>query len=513
VAQTTGQRASQVEPAPSAPGATSGALTLMALAIAGLVASLQQTLVLPLLPRLMQDFHASVSQVTWVFTATLLAGAVATPLLARFGDMYGKKKMIIVAMVALVFGSVVCAVSNSLGLLVVGRALQGASAALIPLAIGTIRDTFPRERVMAAIGVVSATLGVGGTVGMLVTGVIAQHTDSYRPIFWIATGAAAAGLLLVAAFAPEVGTKAGGRPDVLGAVLLGSWLVCLLLAVSEGGDWGWTSGTIIGLFAGAVVLCAVWVLVELRVPDPLVRMSLLVGPRSLTANVASVLLGFAMFGGFTLISNFVQSPKARLGYGLSGSVLDVGLYLLPSTFAMMLFSALAGRFEKRLGAAYTLAIGSVFVAASFGWLVASHSHVYDVLLYSAVMGIGIGIGYAALGTLAVQHVPLSQSGIASGINTLVRTVGGSVAGAVTASLLSANVIKGTAIPSLHGYVLSFVIVAVGGTLAAAVAIVHAVAYRHGRAQVRDEAELPSSVGAELAALAGDYGDVPNLHRP
>ncbi|BCB90756.1 MFS transporter [Phytohabitans suffuscus] len=486
--------------------AASGGLTLMALAVAGLVVSLQQTLVLPLLPRLMRELDASVTAVTWVFTATLLAGAVATPLLSRFGDMYGKKKMIIVAMVTLVAGSVVCALSTSLGVLIAGRALQGVSAALIPLAIGTIRDAFPRERVMSAIGIVSATMGVGGTVGMLVTGVVAQHSESYRPIFWIGTAAGLLGLLLVATFTPDVGTRAGGRPDVLGALLLAAWLVCLLLGISEGGSWGWGSGRTAGLFAAAAVLCAVWVLVELRVREPLVRMGLLVGPRSLTANLASLLLGFAMFGGFTLISNFVQTPEDQLGYGLSGSVLDVGLYLLPSTFGMMLFSTLAGRFERRLGTAYTLAIGSLLVAASFVYLSISNGHVYDVLIYSGVMGAGIGIGYAALGTLAVQHVPMSQSGIASGINTLVRTVGGSISGAVTASLLTSHVIEGTQAPSLDGYTLSFVVVAVGGAVAAAVALVHGLAYKHDRAHERPVSEMDTSPSAELAAVVGEYGD-------
>jgi MFS family permease len=487
--------------------AASGRLTLLALAIAGLVVSLQQTLVLPLLPRLMRELDASVSAVTWVFTATLLVGAVATPLLSRFGDMYGKKKMIMVAMVALVGGSIVCALSSSLGVLIAGRALQGVSAALIPLAIGTIRDAFPRERVMSAIGIVSATMGVGGTVGMLVTGVVAQHSESYRPIFWIGAAAGVVGLALVGAFTPRVGTRTGGRPDVLGAFALAAWLVCLLLAISEGGSWGWGSGRTVGLFAAAAVLCAVWVLVELRVREPLVRMGLLVGPRSLTANLASLLLGFAMFGGFTLISNFVQTPEDQVGYGLSGSVLDVGLYLLPSTFAMLLFSMLAGRFERHLGTAYTLAIGSVLVAASFVYLAVSNSHVYEVLIYSGVMGAGIGIGYAALGTLAVQHVPMDQSGIASGINTLVRTVGGSISGAVTASLLTSRVIEGTDVPRLDGYTLSFAVVAVGGAVAAAIALVHGLAYKHDRNHERPVSDFDTSASAELAAVAGDYGDV------
>jgi MFS family permease len=488
-------------PTPAKQGASTG-LTLLALSIAGLVASLQQTLVLPLLPRLMTEFNASVSSVTWVFTATLLAGAVATPLLSRFGDMYGKKKMILLAMGALVVGSVIAALSNSLGVLIVGRAVQGISAALIPLAIGMIRDTFPRQRVMGAIGIVSATLGVGGTIGMLVTGVIARQTDSYRPVFWVATAAGAVGLLLVAFFAPRGSARAGGRPDIFGALVLAGWLVCLLLAISDGNSWGWGSQRIVGLFIAAAVLCALWVIIETHVREPLVRMNLLVGPRSLTANLASILLGFAMFGGFTLISNFVQTPKAQVGYGMSGSVLDVGLYLLPSTAAMLIFSMLAGQFARRLSAAYILGIGAAFVAASFVWVTIAHNHGYDLLIFSALMGIGIGIAFAALGTLAVQHVPLTQSGIASGINTLVRTVGGSIAGGTTASILASNTINGTTVPSEHGYVLSFAIVAIVAGAAAAVALVHALLYRRTPVGGQTVPELGTSPVNDGPAVSG-----------
>ena len=455
----------------------SAALVLTALAIAGLVVSVMQTLALPLLPEFMRAFHTSVSAVTWVFTATLLAGAVATPLLSRFGDMYGKKKMILIAMALLVAGSVVCAVSGSLAVLVAGRALQGVSSAMIPLAIGVIRDTFPRERITTAIGIVSATLGVGGGLGMLVTGIIAEHTTSYRPVFWISAVLGAIGLILITMLAPAGGRRAAGRPDLAGAVLLAAWLVCLLLAISEGPSWGWgTTGTI-GLFAAAVAGCALWVVLELRIREPLVRLTLLVGPKSLSANLASMLLGFAMFAAFTLFTNLVQTPRAQFGYGLSGSVLDVGLYLLPATVGMLIFSALAGRFERKLGAAYTLAIGSLFVAASLVWLAVSNSHVYDVVASSALQGVGFGIGYAALGTLAVQHVPMDSTAIASGVNSLVRTTGGSIGAAVVASVLASDIIHGTIVPTLHAYVISYAILAVGGVLAAAAAAWNGLRYR------------------------------------
>ena len=400
-------------------------LTLLALSVSGMVASVQQTLVMPLLPQLMRHFNASVASVTWVFTASLLAGAVATPLLSRLGDMYGKKNLVMITMSLLLAGSIVCALSNSLGVLIAGRALQGASTALIPLAIGMIRDSFPREKVTSGIGIVSATMGVGGSMGMIVTGLIAESTDSYRPEFWIAAALAALGMVLIAVSAHDVGTRTGGRPDFLGATVLGGLLVCLLLAISEGNDWGWASGGVLALFGASLMLTVAWVVIEMRVPRPLVRLGLLVGRQSLSANFASLLLGFSMFAAFTLISTFVQTPKS-VGYGLGGNVLDVGLYMLPSTVTMLIFSALAGRIAGRIGAAYSLALGSVFAGLSYLWLAVSHAHTYDMLGFSAVQGIGFGIAYAALGTLAVQHVPMDQSGIASGVNSLVRTTGGSV---------------------------------------------------------------------------------------
>ncbi|NGO06877.1 MFS transporter [Streptomyces sp. HC44] len=459
-------------PAVARPG-----LTLLALGTAGLVVSLQQTLVLPLLPRLMETFDTSVSAIAWVFTATLLAGAVATPLLSRFGDMYGKKKMITLTMALLVAGSVICAVSDSLPVMIVGRALQGTAAAVIPLAIGIIRDTLPREKVTAGIGIVSATMGVGGALGMLVTGVIAENTDSHHPVFWLSAAMAVVGLVFVVVCTRESGTRTGGRPDLLGAGLLAGFLICLLLAVSQGNSWGWSDAKTLALFAGAAVLCAVWVLVEQRVREPLVQLRLLVGPKSLSANMASMLLGFAMFASFTLVSNFIQTPESQVGYGLSGSVLDVGLYMLPSTVTMLVFSALAGHFEAKLGAARTLGIGSAIAALAYIWLALQHGSGADILIFSAVQGMGIGIAYAALGTLAVQHVPMDQSGIASGINTLVRTAGGSIASAATSAILAAEVIKNTSVPSVDAYVICFVIAGVAAGLTAVIAAAHGIKHR------------------------------------
>ncbi|WP_405489668.1 MFS transporter [Nocardia sp. NBC_00511] len=447
-------------------------LTLLALCAAGLVVSLQQTVVIPLLPRMIVQLHTDVAGVTWLFTAALLSGAVATPLLSRFGDMYGKKPMVMVAMGLLVTGSVICALAGSLPVYIVGRALQGISSALIPLAIGIIRDTFPRERLVSAIGIVSGTMGIGGTVGLLVTGLIADHTQSPHPVFWLTAGLGVLATVLIQVSAKNNGVRHGGKPDFIGAGLLAGLLVCLLLAISEGPRWGWGSGSTLALFAAAAAFAAVWVFAELKIEQPLVRLQLLVGPQSLSANLASFLLGFSMFGAFTLVSNFIQTPADKVGYGLSGTVLSVGLYGIPSAALMTFFSFNTGRISAKIGPAYTLSIGSAFAGLSMGWLAVSHGSGTDMIIANVLQGTGFGIGYAALGTLAVQHVAMSESGIASGINSLVRTAGGSIAGAVTGSILTAHVISGGHVPTESAYVASFATLAVGAFGAAAVALWH-----------------------------------------
>ncbi|WP_405133324.1 MFS transporter [Nocardia sp. NBC_01388] len=453
------------------------ALTLLALSAAGLVVSLQQTVVIPLLPHMMVQLGTNAAGIQWLFTAALLSGAVATPLLSRFGDMYGKKRMVLIAMGLLILGSVICAFATSLGVYIIGRALQGTASAMIPLAIGILRDTFPPEKMVTAIGVVSGTMGVGGTVGMLMTGVIADHTTNPHPVFWVTAGLGVLAAVLIQFTAKDTGVRHGGSPDYVGAALLGGLLITLLLAISEGPAWGWNSGSVLGLFGAAIALTVVWVFVELKVKQPLVRLPLLVGPKSLTANLISLLLGAALFGSFTLVSNFVQTPADKVGYGLSGSVMAVGLYGIPSALLMTVFSFRTGKIAARIGAAYTLAIGSAFAAASMLWTAGFHEHGWQMVVTNVLQGTGFGIGYAALGTLAVMHVPMSESGIASGINSLVRTAGGSIAGAVTGSILTSQVIAHTHVPTLHAYVLSFTLLGIAALLAAIVAVLHGL--RHG----------------------------------
>ncbi|MBX6769466.1 MAG: MFS transporter, partial [Actinomadura rubrobrunea] len=254
-------------------------------------------------------------------------------------------------------------------------------------------------------------------------------------------------------------------PDVLGAAFCAGALVCLLLAITEGEDWGWTSARVVGLLVAAVVLFAAWVVLERRTADPLVDIGMLAHPGTIGASLASFLSGFALFAGFTLLPKFVQTPP-EAGYGFGASVLMSGVYLLPMTVLMLVVSPLAGGLVRRTSAATMVAAGSVVAALANVYLILRHGHEYDIYIATFLLGLGVGLSFAALGTMAVEHVDRSKTAVASGVNSLVRLVGGSIAGSVAAAILTSETIGGTDVPSVDAYEISFAVSAVAGGLAA-----------------------------------------------
>ncbi|MDF5757799.1 MFS transporter [Spongiactinospora sp. TRM90649] len=431
---------------------------VVTLAIATSIAALQNTAVLPLLPSLQRDLNETLPAVTWTLTISLLVSAVATPLLSKLGDMYGRRLVIIGALALLTAGSVVAALAPSLPWLIAGRVLQGFVAALLPLSIGIVRDLLPPEQLATGIGVLSATMGVGGGGGMVMAGLV---SGDYHTLFWIITVLGVVLGALVLALVRDTGTPGRGRPDLLGALLMTVGLVALLLAISQGRAWGWTSPAVLGLLAVVVVSAVAWVAVERRVAEPLVEMSMLTHRGTVGATVSSMLLGFAFFGGMTGISNFTQAPEGA-GYGFGASTLEVGFFLLPITVVMLVISLFSGRLMRRFRASSMVSAGSAIVAVGALWLVLWHGTAFDIYLASSVLGLGIGIGYAALGTMAVEHVEPGKTALAAGVNALVRIFGGCVSGAAVAAILAA-------LPGESGYRWVFVLTALGALAASAFA--------------------------------------------
>ena len=438
--------------------------------------ALQQTMVVPALPVFQRDLHTTTTWATWVLTVFLLVASVATPILGKLGDQYGKERLLTISLTIFLAGCIGSAAAWNIWSLIAFRAVAGAGAAVFPLSFAIIRDEFPPEKVGVGIGLVSAVFGVGGGFGIVFSGVIVDNF-SWRWLFIVGALGVAASVVLAHRFVPESPIKTPSRVDVPGAVLLSVGLIALLLALSEGESWGWTGGRILGLFGAALVVLVVWGLVELRVPEPLIDMRVLAQRPVLFTNLTAIISGFAMFGTFVLIPNFVETPRGlshslarAVDYGFGASATKAGLYLLPSSIVLLFAGPIAGLLGRRLGFKWPLALGMLLVAAASASFAAFHSRPWEILAAMPLLGIGVGFAFAAMATLIVEAVRAEETGVATGMNTVMRTVGGVIGGQVGAALLTAYTIRGTAVPSVTGYEATFGVCAVAAFFGAALAV-------------------------------------------
>jgi len=460
--------APQSTPAP--PSTARARLELLVVGVGALVVSLTQSLLVPVLAILPGDLHTASANVEWLLTATLLVGAVAVPLFGRLGDMFGKRLLLLVALGALTIGSLLDALTDNVGLLITGRAIQGLSLAAIPLGISLLSSLLPRERVAAAIALISSMLGVGGALGLPLAGVVVEHAD-YHMLFWITMAAGAASFASTALIVPEAADRPGGRVDLLGALLLTAALVALLLPLAQGSAWGWSSVRTLGLLAASVLLLIAFVAFELRIRQPLVDVRATARKPILLTNTASLMFGFALFASLIGTASYVQEPR-QTGYGFESSVVVAGLCLLPSGLLMLLLAPVAARLIASIGAHRTLALGAIIVAA--GWLlrIVATESIWYVVLGSTVVGAGTGIGYAAMPALINRNSPRSELAAANGLNSLSRSLGSSLASAIGGSLLTVSTVTvaGLALPSLTAYRALFAICAAAAGGAAVIAL-------------------------------------------
>jgi EmrB/QacA subfamily drug resistance transporter len=451
-------------------------VTLAILTLAGIAFALQQTMVIPALPTLQRDLHTTTAWVTWVLTIFLLVASVATPILGKLGDQYGKERLLVISLAAFLVGSIGCAAAWNIWVLIAWRAVQGLGAAVFPLSYGIIRDEFPREKVGVAIGLVSAVFGIGGGFGIVLSGVIVDNV-SWRWLFIVGAVGIAIALVLVHRFVPESPVKTPSSVDFVGAVLLSGGLIALLVALTEGENWGWMSSKTLGLGAAALILLVAWGIAELRVRDPMVDMRMLARREILFTNITALISGFAMFGTFVLVPNFVEMPhglsnsvQRAVDYGFDASATKAGLYLLPSSIALLFAGPLAGVFGRRTGFKWPLAIGMVLVGLSAASLAEWHDEPWHILVEMFVLGVGVGFAFAAMATLITQAVRPTETGVATGMNTVMRTVGGVVGGQVGAALLAAYTIRGTNVPSEDGFTIAFAIAAIAALVGAGFAV-------------------------------------------
>ncbi|MEU0492686.1 MFS transporter [Nocardiopsis sp. NPDC006139] len=423
-------------------------LTTGVLTLCGMIVSLQQTLVIPLLPDLPRILGVSADDASWLVTATLLTGAVATPIVARMADMYGKRRMLLVSLAVMTAGSLIAAVGGGFVPLLVGRAMQGFGTALIPVGISIMRDQLPRERLAGGIALMSATLGIGGALGLPLSGVL-YGAFGWTSLFWSTAAVGAVLTLLIRLAVAESPQRSPGRFDVLGALVLSVVLVGLLLVLSKGAAWGWGGPRVLVLTGVSLLFLALWIPLQLRTRAPMVDLRTAVLPPVLLTNIASYFTGFAMFLNGLVLTQELQVP-AETGYGLALPVVTAGLLMVPSGLMMLVFSPVAGRMLDRWGGKPTLLFGLAVMGLTYLGRVLAPGSLANAVLGSTLVSVGTAVSFAAMPVLIMGAVPRGATASANGINSLVRSLGTSSASAVLALLFASLTVTVDGVPYPSG---------------------------------------------------------------
>ncbi|WP_233521887.1 MFS transporter [Streptomyces triticagri] len=444
-------------------------MLLPSLMFMALSVSVISTLGAPMVPTIAREQQVSLGAAQWTLTVTLLAGAIAGPVLGRLGDGPRRRGAIQGALACVLVGSVLAAAAPAFWLLMAGRSLQGVGMGLMPLAISVARDHLPAERMRSGIASLSVTTSVGAGLGYPVTGMIAQHLD-YRAGFWFAALLSALALGLVTWVVPTGSSTPGRRLDTVGAVLLCTGLATVLLALSQGSVWGWASPATLGCLAGAVSAFALWVVSALRVGHPLVDIRLVRNRAVLAANVTALLMGIGMFGVLSLVTLYTQVP-ASAGYGFQLSLTATGLILLPLSLGSITANRAASALVSRIGLNRVLPLGALLVCADLVLLAVWRDHLGILVLGTFLLGNGVGASYAVMPLLIVRHVPPSETGSATGFNQVLRVVGGSVGSATVSAILLAHTPAGGETPDSGAYTLALLVTAGAAFLGVVTAVV------------------------------------------
>ncbi len=449
---------------------------LGALTVAGGSFALMQAIVVPALTPIQTDLDTTTAWVGWTVSIYLLAASVATPILGRLGDQFGKDRMLLVTLGLFTLGSLLAMVAWDIWSLIAFRALQGMGGAVYPLCFSIIRDEMSPRRMGVAMGLISAMLGVGGGMGLVVSGLITDHA-SWRWLFLVGVVFGLIGLALTRRFVPPSPHRAPASVDIPGAVLLSLGLVSLLVALTEGNPWGWTSTRILGLFGLAAVLLVAWVVVERRVAAPMVDMRVFTRLPVLFTNMAGLFCGFAMYATFTVLPLFVQMPRPLppdvhdlVTYGFGATVTGAALFLLPGALAMLPAGPYGGRLGLRFGSRFALTTGLVIGGVGAGLLALAHAEAWQVIVFYAVGAVGVAIAFGAMPKVIADAVEPTETGIATGMNTVIRTVGSAIGAQVAITLLATRTIEGTTIPEESGFALSLWLGAIAALIGAAIAL-------------------------------------------
>ncbi|MGZ8801884.1 MAG: MFS transporter [Mycobacterium sp.] len=457
-------------------------LLVVGLSVVVLTVAVLQTAVVPILGVIADQLGASMVAVSWAVTANLLAAVAATPLIGRLADLHRKKRVLLVVLAVVLAGSLLAATTSSLALLIVARVLQAASFALYPISIAILREELRADRMGSAMAVLSGTLGFGGGTGLVVVGLLMSGNAGYHRVFWLTTAFTVLVLVIVLVLVPDRPRSTTGSIDWLGAVGLAAGLSSILLAITQGNSWGWGSAQTIASAVGGVVVLIGWWVWEQRTARPLVSIPMLSRRTMLFTNLATIFVGMGLYFAFLGLTQFVQIPRDVAGYGFGATVLEASvIYLLPGALTGFVIALVSGRFIDRFGARPVLMVAACAGIAGFLFIAFAHTSPWQVITASILANAYISLGYGALPALVVSEVAAGETGVATSMNAIARTVGSSTAAALVAVLLSSTTLAGTPAESC------FVAIFGGGAATAGMALV-LIALSRQRTRTVDSAE-------------------------
>lgn len=450
---------------PPAPTSRPG-LVLFALAFAGLSGSFMQTLLVPIQGQLPAIFDAPASTTAWAITITQLVSAICMPISGRLGDMYGKRRVALVLLSLLIIGSLLAANAVNIGMLIAARAIQGAGFGVIIVGISILRDVMPTQRLGTAVATVSATLGVGGAIGMPVSAYVATEYD-WHALFWVASGTSALAFVLVLTLVPASTRRTGGRLDVPGIIGLSAALALIFLVISNGSAM--TGPWIAGMLVLAAAILWVWGRWELRTENPLVSLRISARPAVLMTNITGVAMGFALFTPQIAFPQILSLPASFDGLGLP--LVTASLIIMPMGLSMLAMSPIAGRLGQRWGARRLVVIGALVMAGGYAIALLVPPSVGSFLIVCVIVGSGTGLGYAAMPALIMSAVPVEETGAANGLNALSRSLGTALAAAVVATVIAGSMVTrdGVTAPTTDGFDLAFILAIIASVVCAGLA--------------------------------------------
>lgn len=439
------------------------------LSAGGVLVSLAQTLIVPLIGELPSIFSTSPATASWIITITLLAGAISTPITGRLADMYGKKLLLLVALGFFIAGSLLATAATGVGFMILARGLQGVASGMVPLGISILHDMLPRKRAGKAIALMSSSMGIGGALGLPFAAGIIQFAH-WRILFVaVAVLAVGVGIALAWILPGSHNPRRQERFDLFGAFGLALGLGAILLAVSKGTDWGWTSGITIGGAATGILVLIGWGVYQTKARAPLINLRTVALRPVLLTNLASILIGFTMFALNLLVPPVMQLPVAS-GYGLGQSMIAMSVWVMPVGIGMMAVSSVGAAISHKHTPRITLAIAGIVIAAGYSataLILATVGNrvpgtapettiLLTLILFSTagiVVGAGIGLAFGSIPAVIMAAAPARETAAANGVNALMRSLGTTSSSAILGVLLAAHTVDvaGRPTPTLGAY--------------------------------------------------------------